>query len=88
MMEEKRGIKHSCSSVSGSLSSSNGAPMPPPSPSESLPPPVSSLDVSSHRPPSPVREHGRPSEGILMVDLSSKEEEDALPKTSWDEEFT
>jgi hypothetical protein len=35
-----------------------------------------------------VHEHDGPSEGISMVDLSSDEEEDALPDTSQDEEFT
>jgi hypothetical protein len=80
-MEEKRGIKRSCSSRSGSSSSSSNASMPPLSPSESL------LDVSSRRPPSPVCEHGGPSEEIPVVELSSDEEENALPNTSRDEEF-
>jgi hypothetical protein len=47
---------------------------------------VSPLEVSSHRPLSPAYEHDGPSEGILVVDLSSQEE-DAFPDTSWDEEF-
>jgi hypothetical protein len=58
------------------------------SPSESLPLTVSPLDVSSRRPPSPVREHGGPSKEIPMVNLSSDEEENTLPDTSRDEEFT
>jgi hypothetical protein len=86
-MEEKRGIKRSRSSRSGSSSSSSNASMPPLSPSESLLPPVSLLDVSSRRPPSPVCEHGGPSEEIPVVELSSDEEENALPNTSRDEEF-
>jgi hypothetical protein len=53
----------------------------------SMLPPVSPPDVSSHRPPSPVCEHGGPSEEIPVVDLSSDEEEIALPDTSRDEEF-
>jgi hypothetical protein len=73
--------------MSGSSSSSSDASMPPSSPSESLPPLVSPSDVSSHRLPSPVREHGRPSEGISVVDLSFGEEDDFLD-TSHDEEFT
>jgi hypothetical protein len=72
-IEEKRGIKRSRSSVSDSSSSSNGASMPLPSLSESLSPPVSPSDVSSRRPPSPVSEHGEPSEVIPVVDLSSGE---------------
>jgi hypothetical protein len=59
--------------------------MPPPSPSRSPLPPDSPPEVSSRRPPSPVYEHGRPFEGISVVDLSS-EEEDAFPNTSRDEE--
>jgi hypothetical protein len=86
-MEDKRGTNRSCSSAIGSLSSSSEASTPPPSPSESLLPLVSPPNVSSHRPPSPVREHGRSSKGILMVDLSSSEEDD-LPDTSCDEEFS
>jgi hypothetical protein len=35
-----------------------------------------------------VREHGGPSKENQVVDLSSDEEEDALPDTSRDEEFT
>jgi hypothetical protein len=48
---------------------------------------VSPPDVSSHRAPSPVRDHGGPSEEIPVVDLSSDDEENALPNISWDEEF-
>jgi hypothetical protein len=86
-MEGKRGTKGSCSSMSGSSSSSIDASMPPSSLSESLPPLVSPSDVSLHRLPSLVREHGRPSEGISVVDLSFGEEDDFLD-TSHDEEFT
>jgi hypothetical protein len=86
-MEEKRDIKRSCSFGRSSSSSSSDASMPPPSPSELLLPPVSPLDVSSCRLPSPVREHDEPSEEIPVVDLSSDEEGDALPDTSRDEEF-
>jgi hypothetical protein len=85
-MEKRRGTKRSHSFGSGSSSSSSGASTPPPSPSESLLPPVSPLDVSSHRPPSPVCEHVGLSEGVLVVDLSSDEEED-LPDFLWDEGF-
>jgi hypothetical protein len=60
--------------------------MPPPSPNGSPLPTASPPEASSHRPPSPVYEHGRPSEGILVVDLSS-EEEDAFLNTLRDEEF-
>jgi hypothetical protein len=77
-----------CSSESGSSSSSSGASTPLSSLFESLPPPMSPPNVSSRRPPSLVHEHDGPSEGISMVDLSSDEEEDALPDTSQDEEFT
>jgi hypothetical protein len=71
-MEDKKCTKHSRSSASDSLSSSSDASTPLSSPFESLPPPVSPSDVSSHRPPSPVREHDGPSEEILVVDLSSR----------------
>jgi hypothetical protein len=85
-MEEKRDIKRSCSSESGSLSSSSGASTPLPSPPKSLSPLVSLPDVSLRRPPSLVREHDGPFEGIPIVDLSSEEEE-GLPDISCDEEF-
>jgi hypothetical protein len=85
-MEEKRGIKCSRSLASGSSSSSSSASTPSPSLSESLPSPVSPPDVSSHRPPSPLREHGGPYEVIPVVDLSFNEEE-GLPDITQDEEF-
>jgi hypothetical protein len=86
-MEEKGGTKHSRSSVSSSSSSSDGASTQPLSLSSSPPPSGSPPKVSSHWPPSPVQEHGSPSEEISVVDLSS-DEEDGLPETSRDEEFT
>jgi hypothetical protein len=86
-MEEKRGIKRSRSSASGSSSSSSGASTPPPSPSDSVLPPVSPLEASPHWPPSPVREHGGPSEVIPVVDLSFDEEE-IFPDITRDEELT
>jgi hypothetical protein len=42
--------------------------------------------MSSHRPPSPLREHGGPYEVIPVVDLSFNEEE-GLPDITQDEEF-
>jgi hypothetical protein len=60
--------------------------MPPSSPSESLPPPVSPPDVSSRRPPLLVCEHGGPFEVILVVDLYSDEEE-SFPDITQYEEF-
>jgi hypothetical protein len=86
-MEEKRGIKRSRSSVSGSSSSLSGASTLPPSPSQSMPPPVQLPEASLCRPPSQVREHGVPSEAILVVDLSFDEEE-IIPDIMQDEEFT
>jgi hypothetical protein len=72
-MEDKRGSKRSRFSTSGSSSSSSDASTPPPSPFKSLLPPVSPQDMSLHMPPSPMHEHGGLSEGIQMVDLSSRE---------------
>jgi hypothetical protein len=86
-MEEKRGLKRSRSSGSDSSSSSSDTSTPLPSLSEPLPPPLSPSNVSSRKSLSPMCEHGRPSE-ISVVDLSSDEEGDALPDTSWDDEFT
>jgi hypothetical protein len=85
-MEEKRGIKHSRSSASGSSFSSSGASTPTSSLSNSMPPPVSPPEASSRRPPSPVHEHSGPFVAIPVVDLSSDEEEIFLD-TTWDKEF-
>jgi hypothetical protein len=84
-MEVKRGIKRSRVYVSASSSSSNETSMPPsfPIPSSSLS--ASSLKGSSQGPPSPMHEHGEPSEVFPVVDLTS-EEEDA-PDTSRDEKI-
>jgi hypothetical protein len=85
-IEEKRGTKRSCSLASGSSSSSSGASTQPPSPSGSPLPLGSPLETSSFGPPSPVQKHVDPSEEILMVVLSSDEEE-GLPIILRDEEF-
>jgi hypothetical protein len=85
-MENKRGTKRSCSPVSGSSSSLGSASTLLLSPSMSLQPPGSPPEVSSPWPLSPTYEHGGPSERILVVDLSS-DEEDMFPDTSRDEEF-
>jgi hypothetical protein len=84
-MEAKRGTKHFHSSTTGSSSSPSNTSTPPPSPSGSPLPPTSPSVVSSRSPPSPVYEHGGPSEGTPVVDLSSKEE-DTFSDTSRDEE--
>jgi hypothetical protein len=86
-MEEKRGIKRSHSSVSGFSSSLSGASTLPPSPSQSVTPPVPLPEASLCRSPSQVREHSGPSEAILVVDLSFDEEE-IIPDIMRDEEFT
>jgi hypothetical protein len=57
--------------------------MPLPSLTGSPLPPVSLLEVSSQKSSSPVYEHGGPSEGVPVVDLSS-EDEDSFPNTSRD----
>jgi hypothetical protein len=86
-MEDKRGTKRSRSpSKEGSSSSSSSASTPLPSPYDSVPPPVSPPEGSPCRSPSPVHEHGGPSETIPVVDLSSDEEE-IFPDTMRDEEF-
>jgi hypothetical protein len=86
MMEDKRGTKLSCSSMSGSSSSQSDASTSSPSPSKSLLSPMSPSNVSSHRPPSLVHEHSEPFKGIPVVDLFS-EEEDTFPDTLRDEEL-
>jgi hypothetical protein len=85
-MEDKRGTKRSCSpskegssapsSISTLSSTLSGSPLPTESPSE-----------VSHHLRSPVFEQGGPSEKILVVDLSSYEE-NLIPDTPRDEEFT
>jgi hypothetical protein len=60
--------------------------MPPSSPSRSPWPPGSPSEVSFHCMRSPIFEQDRPSERIIVVDLSL-DEEDLFPDNSWDEEF-
>jgi hypothetical protein len=85
-MEDKRGTKRSRSFASGSSYLSSDTSTSSSSPSESLSPLVSPPDMSSRMPPPLIREHGRPSEEILVVDLSSGVEND-FPDNSQDEEF-
>jgi hypothetical protein len=85
-MEDKRRIKRSRSSVRDSSSSSSDASTSLPSPSDSVLSPVLLPEASLHRPPSPVHEHGGPSEAIPVVDLSFDEEE-IFPDNMWDEEL-
>jgi hypothetical protein len=88
-MEDKRGTKREHSpSVEGSPTPSN-AKTPPLVPYGSQPLRGSLSKISSHRPRSPVFEQGGPSEKTTMVDLSSSlDEEDPIPDTSRDIEFT
>jgi hypothetical protein len=87
-MEDKRGTKcHHSPSKKGS-SSPSSASTPSTASSGSPPPPGSLSKVSSHHHRSLVLEQGRPSEKILMVDLSySSDEENLILDTSQDAEF-
>jgi hypothetical protein len=69
-----------CIYASGS-SSSDASPSSPYPTGSSLPP-ASSLEVSCRGSLSPMYEHGEPSEGFPVVDLSSGEE-DASPSVNY-----
>jgi hypothetical protein len=81
IMEDKRRTMRPHSPSREGSSSPSSISIPPPVP------PGSPLEVFSYSPCSCIFEQGRPSERILVVDLSS-DEEDLIPDTSWDEEFT
>jgi hypothetical protein len=87
-MEDKRGTKRPHSLSKEGSSSPSSVLTPPPVPSGSPLPQGSPPEVTSRRLCSPIFEQGRPSEKIPVVNLSSSDEEDLIPYTLWDEEFT
>jgi hypothetical protein len=88
-MKDKKGTKCSRSPSKEGSSSLSSVSTPPPAPSRSPPPPGSPSEVSSHRRCSLVFEQGDPSKKIPVVDLSSSlDEENLIPDTSRDAEFT
>jgi hypothetical protein len=86
-MEDKTGTKHPRSLSKEGTPSFSSASTPPPASSGSPPPPESPSEVTSCRYYSLVFEQDQPSERITVVDLTSDEEENIIPDTSWDEEF-
>jgi hypothetical protein len=87
-MEDMRGVKRECSPFAEGSPAANDAKTPPLEPSGTPSPPGSPLEVSSHRPFSPVFEQGGPSGKAPVIDLSSSsDEEDSFANTSRDFEF-
>jgi hypothetical protein len=87
-MEDSRGTKRPLSPSKEGSPSPSSASTPPSASSGSPRPPGSPSEVSSRHHCSPVFEQGEPSERVLVVDLTSNDEDNAFSDTSQDEEFT